>query len=63
MFLGGVLGSLAESLLIDLSARMGIDADHEFCNAFNTFVGAAAAIEIAASFALGSVFVPFGKLA
>jgi len=60
--LAGILGSVAESLLIDLSARSGISADHEFCNAFNTLVGAAAAVEIAASIALGAVYLPFGKL-
>ena len=61
--LAGLLGSLAESVLIDGSARLGIDADHEFCNAFNTLVGAAAALEIAVSLALGRVYFPFSGIA
>jgi uncharacterized protein (TIGR00297 family) len=60
--LAGILGSVVESVLIDLSARGGISVDHEFCNAFNTFVGAAAAFEIAASLAIGRLYVPFGRL-
>jgi uncharacterized protein (TIGR00297 family) len=59
----GLAGSLAESALLDFSARRGIAVDHEFCNAFNTFVGAAVAWEIAASLALGRLYVPFGNLA
>jgi uncharacterized protein (TIGR00297 family) len=58
----GIVGSLAESVLIDVSARRGISVDHEFCNAFNTLVGAAVAGEIAASIALGRAYVPFGWL-
>jgi len=58
----GVAGSLAESLLIDLAARRGVAVDHEFCNAFNTLVGAAVAWEIAASVALRRVYVPFGNV-
>ncbi|HKB71514.1 MAG TPA: DUF92 domain-containing protein [Thermoanaerobaculia bacterium] len=58
----GVAGSLAESLLIDLAARREIRVDHEFCNAFNTLVGAAVAWEIAASIALGRLYVPFGNV-
>src|SRR6185369_3720259 len=58
----GVAGSLAESLLIDLAARRGVRVDHEFCNAFNTLVGASIAWEIAASIALGRVYIPFGEL-
>jgi uncharacterized protein (TIGR00297 family) len=58
----GLLGSLAESLLIDLAARRAVAVDHEFCNAFNTLVGAAAAWEIAASIALARVYVPFGNV-
>lgn len=61
--LAGLIGSVAESLLIDLSARSGVSADHEFCNAFNTLVGAAAAVEIAASLALGRAYFPFSGLA
>jgi len=59
----GILGSLAESILIDGSDRAGISVDHEFCNAFNTFVGAAVGLEIAACLALGRVYIPFGGLA
>ena len=58
----GIVGSFAESVLIDVSARRGISVDHEFCNAFNTLVGAAVAGEIAASIALGRAYVPFGWL-
>jgi uncharacterized protein (TIGR00297 family) len=61
--LAGLLGSLAESVLIDYSARAGISADHEFCNAFNTFVGAGVALEISATLALGRLYVPFSGLA
>jgi uncharacterized protein (TIGR00297 family) len=58
----GIAGSLAESLLIDFAARRGVAVDHEFCNAFNTLVGAAVAWEIAASVALGRLYVPFGNV-
>jgi uncharacterized membrane protein len=58
----GVAGSIAESLLIDLAARRGVAVDHEFCNAFNTFVGAAVAWEIASTAALGRLYVPFGNV-
>ena len=58
----GIAGSLAESVLIDVSARRGISVDHEFCNAFNTLVGAAVAGVLAASIALGRVYIPFGFL-
>ncbi|HWC65324.1 MAG TPA: DUF92 domain-containing protein [Thermoanaerobaculia bacterium] len=58
----GLAGSVAESLLIDLAARRGARVDHEFCNAFNTAVGAAVAWEIAASIALGRLYVPFGNV-
>jgi uncharacterized protein (TIGR00297 family) len=61
--LAGLLGSLAESALIDGSARAGISADHEFCNAFNTFVGACIAFESAASLAIGRLYLPFSRLA
>src|SRR5262249_20905034 len=57
--LAGLLGSIAESLLIDLSARRGISVDHEFCNGFNTLVGAAVALEVSISLAIGRVYVPF----
>lgn len=59
----GLAGSLAESVLIDVGARFGTAVDHEFCNAFNTLVGAAIAGEIAASIALGRLYIPFGNLA
>lgn len=59
----GIVGSLAESVLIDVSARRGVSVDHEFCNAFNTLVGAAVAGEVAASLALGRPYLPFGWLA
>jgi uncharacterized protein (TIGR00297 family) len=58
----GIVGSLAESVLIDFTARRGISVDHEFCNAFNTLVGAAVAGEVAASIALGRLYIPFGFL-
>ncbi len=58
----GLVGSLAESLLIDLAGRRGAAVDHEFCNAFNTLVGAAVAWEIAASIALQRVYVPFANV-
>ena len=35
-------------------------SDHEFANAFNTFVGAAAALEIALSLDAGRLYIPFG---
>jgi uncharacterized membrane protein len=59
--LAGLLGSLAESALFDLGARRGFDPDHEFANAFNTFVGAAAALEIALSLDARRLYIPFGS--
>jgi len=59
--LAGLLGSLAESALFDLGARRGFDLDHEFANAFNTFVGAAAALEIALSLDARRLYIPFGS--
>jgi uncharacterized protein (TIGR00297 family) len=56
----GLLGSLAESALFDLGARRGFRPDHEFANAFNTFVGATAALEIALSLDAGRLYLPFG---
>ena len=58
----GIVGSLAESLIIDLAERRGTRLDHEFCNAFNTLVGAGVAWEIAASIAIGRLYVPFAGL-
>ncbi|HVE66234.1 MAG TPA: DUF92 domain-containing protein, partial [Thermoanaerobaculia bacterium] len=46
---GGFVGALAESLLADLGRRQGFRLDHEFANAFNTFVGGLAALQIALS--------------
>jgi uncharacterized protein (TIGR00297 family) len=57
---GGIAGSLAESLLLDATARRGIEVDHEFVNLFNTFVGALVALEVAVSAALGHLYIPFG---
>jgi uncharacterized protein (TIGR00297 family) len=48
VILGGLLGSLAESVLADLRRRSGARLDHEFANAFNTFAGALIALGIAA---------------
>jgi uncharacterized protein (TIGR00297 family) len=58
----GTAGSIAESLLIDLSARCGISADHEFCNVFNTWVGAGVAGEIVTSLAMRRPYIPFSQL-
>ena len=57
---GGLLGSLAESALTDLTARRGVHLDHEFANAFNTFIGAFAALEIALSLDARRLYLPFG---
>lgn len=46
---GGFVGALAESVLADLGRRRGFRLDHEFANAFNTFVGGLAALQIALS--------------
>ena len=45
--LGGFVGSFAESVLKDLGRRAGLDVDHEFANAFNTFAGGLSALLIA----------------
>ncbi len=45
--LGGYLGALAESVLHACGARFRFRLDHEFGNAFNTFVGAMLALRIA----------------
>jgi uncharacterized membrane protein len=55
----GVAGSMAESLLADGARLGGRRIEHDFANAFNTFVGAVTAAEIAASLALGRIYVPF----
>ena len=55
----GLAGSLAESLVQDLGGRRGARLDHEFANAFNTFVGALVALELAASLEKGGLFLPF----
>jgi uncharacterized protein (TIGR00297 family) len=43
---GGFLGSLAESVVMDLGRRVGFSLDHDFANALNTFVGGFAAMSI-----------------
>ena len=58
----GFSGSLAESVAHDLGRRFSFRLDHEFANAFNTFVGALVAIEIAASLAKGSLYFPVEKV-
>ncbi|MEO8430138.1 MAG: DUF92 domain-containing protein [Acidobacteriota bacterium] len=55
----GVAGSLGESLLAGIGARRGFRLDHEFANALNTFIGAAAAAEITLSLAKGALYLPF----
>ena len=55
----GIAGSLAESLLRDGSRVRGRRVEHEFANAFNTLVGAVAALEIWASLQVGRVRIPF----
>jgi uncharacterized protein (TIGR00297 family) len=55
----GAAGSLAESLLADAARLRGGRIEHDFANAFNTFVGAAVAAEIAASLELGRLYLPF----
>jgi uncharacterized membrane protein len=54
----GLAGSLAESLVQDLAGERGARLDHEFANAFNTFVGALVALELAASLEQGGLFLP-----
>jgi uncharacterized protein (TIGR00297 family) len=55
----GIAGSLAESLIGDSARLRGGRIEHDFANAFNTFVGASVAAEIAASLELGRLYVPF----
>ena len=57
--IAGIAGSMAESLLADGARLGGRRIEHDFANAFNTFVGAVTAAEIAASLALGRIYVPF----
>jgi uncharacterized membrane protein len=54
----GLAGSLAESLVHDAAGQRGVRLDHEFANAFNTFVGALVALELAASLEKGALFLP-----
>ncbi|MGH9367368.1 MAG: DUF92 domain-containing protein [Thermoanaerobaculia bacterium] len=54
----GFAGALAESATNDLGRRFSFRLDHEFANALNTFVGAVVAIEIGASLAKGSLYLP-----
>jgi uncharacterized protein (TIGR00297 family) len=54
----GFSGSLAESIAHDLGRRFSFRLDHEFANAFNTFVGAVVSVEIAASLSKGSLYLP-----
>ncbi len=56
---GGIAGSLLESLLAELAAGRGFRLDHEFSNALNTFAGAAVAGEIAMSIVRGRIYLPF----
>ena len=49
---GGFLGALCESVVTTVASRFGARLDHEFSNALNTFVGAMAALAIAALIAL-----------
>lgn len=55
---GGFLGAIAESLLADVGRRRGMRLDHEFANAFNTFIGGLAALEIALSVEAGRLYWP-----
>lgn len=57
----GSLGSLAESVVNDLGRGRGVKLDHEFANAFNTFVGAVVALEIALSLQKGSLYLPIER--
>jgi len=57
----GLLGSLAESVVNDLGRLRGLRLDHEFANAFNTFVGAIVALEIALSLEKGGLYLPIER--
>ena len=54
----GFAGALAESVANDLGRRFAFRLNHEFAHALNTLVGAAVAIEIWASLAKGSLYLP-----
>ena len=56
----GLFGSLFESALFDLASLRGVQVDHEFANAFTTFVGAAAALELALCLDARRLYLPFG---
>jgi uncharacterized protein (TIGR00297 family) len=55
----GLAGSIGESLLSDLGRVRGFRVDHEFANAFNTFVGAVAALALWGWLRQGFLSVPF----
>jgi hypothetical protein len=52
-------GSIGESLLSDLGRLRGFRVDHEFANAFNTFVGAVVALALWGWLHQGFLSVPF----
>jgi uncharacterized protein (TIGR00297 family) len=58
----GFSGALAESVAQDFGRRFSFRLDHEFANAFNTFVGAVVAVEIAASLSKGSLYFPLERV-
>lgn len=57
----GFLGSLAESAATDLTRRAGRTLDHEFANAFNTFVGAMAGMALALWASRAPLFLPIER--
>lgn len=54
----GIVGSLAESAILDFGRGLGVRLDHDFANALNTLVGALVALEIALSFEARALFLP-----
>src|SRR5262249_9998024 len=56
--ISGLIGSLAESLVLTLGRERGLRPSHEFSNAFNTFVGALTALEIVLSIEGHTLFLP-----
>ena len=54
----GLLGSLAESIAHDIGNGTGARLDHDFANAFNTFVGAIVALELSLSLEAHRIFLP-----
>jgi uncharacterized protein (TIGR00297 family) len=56
--ISGLVGSLAESLVLTFGRRRGLRLDHEFSNAFNTLVGALVALEIVFSIEGHRLFLP-----